>query len=87
MIVCIRIYNNNSFIRFRSERQDEVDKWIAYNKSFRPGTALVVDGAVLQKGYLSDEQIAARVAEIDKKPHYPWTENPLRRGGSESVYE
>jgi hypothetical protein len=38
-----------------------------------------------QRGMLSDEQIKRRLAEIELKPHYPWTEDPLRQGGSESL--
>lgn len=86
MITCIRIYHNNQFIRFRTERFHDVAKWLAYNREVRPTAALIVNGVIESRGVLSDQQIETRVAEIDKKPHYPWTEDPLRDGGSESVY-
>lgn len=85
MIVCIRIYHTNHFIRFRTERYHDVAKWLERNKGVRPTTALIINGVIEQRGMLSDEQIKRRLAEIELKPHYPWTEDPLRQGGSESL--
>lgn len=85
VITCIRIYPSNHFTRFRTEKSDEVTRWVEHNKSIRPSAALIIDGEIKHKGVLTNEQIATRVAQIDLKPHYPWTEDPLRRGGSEEV--
>lgn len=37
---------------------------IAYNKSFRPGRALIVDGVCVHTGYLSSEDCADFIATV-----------------------
>ena len=51
---CVRVYLNGSMQRSYWDG-DSIDDWIEYNKGYRSGTALFVNGACVARGYLSEE--------------------------------
>lgn len=63
-VTCVRVYNNGSWA-YEPRLPDEVygsaedEGWIAYNKTWRPGCALFVDGECVELGYLSPERAQA----------------------------
>jgi hypothetical protein len=64
MAKCTRLYNDGSQITEIRETINEVTGWLTYNKTFRPGTALFVDGKLMETGlYISKE----RCLEFEKK--------------------
>lgn len=59
---CVRIYANGD-IRTTYWRKAEVADWLAYNKLYRFGNALFVNGECKQNGYLSDG-LCAEISEV-----------------------
>lgn len=63
MFTCIRVYNNNDRTKDDYSTQEEMNNWVEYNKLYRPGCALFVNGECKQVGYLS----MSRCIEIAKE--------------------
>lgn len=63
--VTIGVYNNNEF-KVNIVREEHLESHIEYNKTFRWGRALFVDGKCVHKGYLSDERITEWTEKISK---------------------
>jgi hypothetical protein len=60
---CVRLYNDGSYVK-EERTPKQVEAWLAYNKTFRFGTALFVDGVCKETGvYISKE----RCDEFEKK--------------------
>lgn len=59
----IGVYKNGDFKR-NGVTVDNIVSHIAYNLNFRPGRAFIVDGVVLNKGYLNDEEIEAALEKF-----------------------
>lgn len=66
---CIRIYNNGDF-ELKTLNEVDMKDWLQYNIDWRPGCALVINGEIKQKGYLDEERILARAADIERLPSY-----------------
>lgn len=60
MHVTVGVYNNDEYNIVRDE---DLERHIEYNKTFRWGRALFVDGKCVNRGYLSDD----RIKEWEKK--------------------
>ncbi len=58
--ICIRIYANGS-AKYTVRDDEGLAKWVEFNKEFRPGNTLVVDGTVVQNGYMSGTELEAIV--------------------------
>ena len=58
--VCIRIYANGS-AKYTVRDDAGTESWLSFNREYRPGNTLVVDGEVLERGYLSGAELAAIV--------------------------
>jgi hypothetical protein len=58
----LRAYNNGDKVAIDSHSHDftieyaSVDAWVEYNKHFRYGCALFVNGECVHRGYLSQER-------------------------------
>ena len=63
--LCVRVYANGE-ARYTVRDAAGLESWLTYNRRFRPGNALFVDGCMpdpaKDRGYLNEEQIA-HVAE------------------------
>lgn len=62
----VGVYKNNQF-KTNIVKEEHLESHIEYNKTFRFGRGLFVDGKCVNKGYLSDEQVAEwekRIAEM-----------------------
>jgi len=66
------VYLNGSWKRNAVDPND-LPAHIQYNKDFRPGRALIVDGVVLHQGYFSEEAIELFVREQLPKIDAGWT--------------
>lgn len=68
MAECIRLYSDGTHITNVRETKEEVESWLEYNKKYRFGTALFVDGKCVEKGvYLSKERCDAFEKELFQK--------------------
>lgn len=57
--VCIRIYPNAS-AKYTVRDAEGLDSWLGYNKVYRPGNTLLVDGEIVEgTGLLSGEELLA----------------------------
>ena len=56
MHVTVGVYKNNNY-KINIVRNEDLKDHIKYNKIFRFGRGLFLDGKCIHKGYLSDEQI------------------------------
>lgn len=66
MHVTVGVYKNNEY-KYNIVLDRDLEKHIEYNKTFRFGRALFVDGKCVNRGYLSDEQIedwTRRISEM-----------------------
>lgn len=66
MHVTVGVYKNNEY-KYNIVLDRDLEKHIEYNKTFRFGRALFVDGKCVNQGYLSDEQIedwTRRISEM-----------------------
>nr|WP_250807345.1 hypothetical protein [Neorhizobium tomejilense] len=66
--VCIRIYPNGS-ANYTVRDDAGMENWLAYNKRYRPGNTLVVDGEIVpDTGSLDGSELDAIVAFVlDRK--------------------
>lgn len=67
------VYDNGDF-KDNFVRPADLESHIEYNKTFRWGRALLVDGVIVYNGYLSDERLAehvgvVRTATKDSRPY------------------
>lgn len=67
------VYSNGEY-KDNAVLHEHLPDHIQYNKDFRPGRALLVDGVVVHNGYLNDEQLAPHigVANIYIKDSVPY---------------
>jgi hypothetical protein len=63
---CVRVYNNGDRA-VEPRPASRLSEWLEYNKGFRPGTALFVDGVCHQTGYLSEDRCRLIAAELAEK--------------------
>lgn len=66
MHVTVGVYNNNEY-KYNIVLDEDLENHIEYNKTFRFGRALFVDGKCVNRGYLSDERIeewTRRISEM-----------------------
>lgn len=63
--VCVGVYNDGSYV-VNVVRDCDLANNIEYNKLWRPGRAYIVDGKVVNKGYLTAEKLRAARDMIDK---------------------
>lgn len=49
LIVCVRYYPNGDFRR-EDRAPEDLDEWISYNRTFRFGNSLFVEGKCVQRG-------------------------------------
>lgn len=56
MHVTVGVYKNNNY-KYNIVRDEDLENHIEYNKIFRFGRGLFLDGKYIHKGYLSDEQV------------------------------
>lgn len=63
--VTVGVYKNNQY-KINIVREEDLEGHIEYNKIFRFGRGLFVDGECVYKGYLSDEQIEEWKKKISK---------------------
>lgn len=61
------VYANGDF-KDNGVPTDSLADHIEYNKMWRPGRALFVDGECLNQGYLSDEQVQEAIEKIKTFP-------------------
>lgn len=57
MHVTIGVYKNGQY-KYNIVRDEDLDNHITYNKNYRPGRALFVDGKCIYKGNLSNKEIS-----------------------------
>lgn len=69
MAECIRICSNGDWRRSNWEGEN-LQQWLEYNKTFRVGQAIVVDGKIEALGDLTEAQVKKRIEEIQKLPSY-----------------
>lgn len=62
------VYANGEY-KDNGVRAEDLDAHIEYNKVFRFGRALLVDGVVVHNGYLTDEQLAPHVGVVREYKH------------------
>lgn len=74
-MISIRIYNSGS-VTINNVRPEHIEEHIKYNKTFRFGCALVVDGVIHNEGYLGVDRINSIVEEIDISKYSSFTELP-----------
>jgi hypothetical protein len=55
---CIRVYNNGERVEAQCDEQ-EAKKWLEFNKVYRFGCALFIDGVCQHRGYLCAERVAS----------------------------
>ncbi len=60
----LRIYNNGDMVRQLINPED-IKNHIEYNRVYRPGCMLIIDGAVTQSGYISKEREAEYIQKFD----------------------
>lgn len=60
----IGIYPNGSF-KLNGVKDEHLEHHIEYNKTLRPGRALVVDNKIVYHGYLTEEQINKIIKDND----------------------
>ncbi len=53
----IGVYANGDY-KSNGVNPEHLEEHIQYNKDYRPGRALFVDGVCVNQGYLSDEEVA-----------------------------
>ena len=66
MHVTVGVYKNDSY-KYNIVYDEDLESHIEYNKTWRFGRALFVDGKCVYQGYLSDEQIedwTKRISEM-----------------------
>ena len=74
----VGVYNNNQY-KTNVVRHEDLESHIEYNKTWRFGRALFVDGECVNKGYLSDERIAEWTEKISKmKPDLSKSTEPYQ---------
>lgn len=65
--LCVRVYANGE-AKHTIRDSKGLESWLEYNRMFRPGNALFVDGVLpdptMDRGYLSEEQIAQVSASL-----------------------
>lgn len=75
--ITIGVYSDDSY-KVNIVKEEDLNSHIEYNKTFRFGRALFVDGLCVNKGYLSKEKVnewtdRIKTMNIDKsKPSYPY---------------
>ena len=74
-MISIRIYNCGDYV-VNNVRPEHIEDHIEYNKTFRFGCALVVDGDVKNEGYLDLERIKDIVSKIDFSRYPKYTKTP-----------
>ena len=67
MYCCVRVYNNGQRVTEWHD-EDTLFEWLDYNKTFRPGTALFVEGKCEAEGYLGPARCRAIEAELRPVP-------------------
>ncbi len=63
MDTCVRVYNNGEEVHLLMKDEKETQDWLEYNRTFRFGCALFVNGICKYCGYLSEE----RCKELESK--------------------
>lgn len=76
-MISIRIYNSGS-LTINNIRPEHIEEHIEYNKTFRFGCALVVDGEIKNEGYLEKDRILSIVDSIDLSKYKHYSELPYR---------
>lgn len=56
---------------FNGVREENLEAHIEYNKRWRFGRGLFVDGKCVNKGYLSEEDVERLEKEMAENPHIP----------------
>ncbi len=56
MYSCIRVYNNSDEVHKTYFSLEEMEAWLDYNRKWRFGCALFVDGVCKYQGYLCKER-------------------------------
>lgn len=62
------VYNNGEF-KDNGVSAEHLAEHIEYNKTFRFGRALLVDGVVVYNGYLSNEQLIPHIGVVKTYTH------------------
>ena len=57
------VYANGEY-KDNAVSAEDLESHIEYNKTFRFGRALLVDGVVVYNGYLTDEQLAPHIGVV-----------------------
>lgn len=76
-MISIRIYNNGTFVVNNVKPEHIVDH-VEYNKLFRFGCALVVNGVIENKGYLDEDRIKEIVDSIDVSKYNSYSVLPYK---------
>ncbi len=63
-----RIYNNDE-VTENYVRPEDLITHAYYTFTMRPGTALIIDGNIVQTGYLGDERTKEHMAKIINSPY------------------
>ena len=77
MHVTVGVYMNGQY-KYNIVRDEDLENHIKYNKIFRFGRGLFVDGKCINQGYLSGEQVrnwTKRISEMNidmSKPTIPY---------------
>lgn len=74
-MISIRIYNCGDYI-VNNVRPEHLEQHIEYNKTFRFGCALVVEGEIKNTGYLDEDRINKIVSNIDLSKYSQYSEIP-----------
>ena len=87
---CWRIYNSGKIIKENRNTFEEVQQWLVFNKNYRPGCALIIDGKVMERGgvafaqindiakQMENETIAEKVPEEILATTYKWKEEVIK---------
>ncbi len=65
MAKCTRVYLNGNYIT-DTYSDNEIQAWLEYNKTYRPGCALFINAECQYTGYLIDES-CAEISKILKE--------------------
>lgn len=77
MHVTVGVYKNNDY-KYNVVLDEHLESHIEYNKTWRWGRALFVDGKCVYQGYLSDEQVedwTKKISEMEfdmSRPTIPY---------------
>lgn len=76
-MISIRIYNCGDYV-VNNVRPEHIEEHIDYNKTFRFGCALVVDGEIKNEGYLEENRIREIVSTIDLSRYKSFSDTPYK---------